>query len=174
MPLCARGKAAARAKFDVYPSAYANAYAVKVCLGKIPDRSGSRKADPTYVKHYKDLKASGPSWSPPRKSKSKSKSKAKSKRKTHLKAGGQSNLRRWFDERWINVCDSTYDSSGRIVKAVPCGRSKSKSKSKYPYCRPLHKVSKDTPRTVGSLSAKTRRRMCQKKRKSPEKIIRLA
>ena len=27
--LCARGKAAAKAKFDVYPSAYANAYASK-------------------------------------------------------------------------------------------------------------------------------------------------
>ena len=33
--LCARGKAAAKRKFDVYPSAYANAYAVKVCKGKV-------------------------------------------------------------------------------------------------------------------------------------------
>ncbi len=33
--LCPRGKAAAKRKFDVYPSAYANAYASKICAGKI-------------------------------------------------------------------------------------------------------------------------------------------
>ena len=33
--LCARGKAAAKRKFRVYPSAYANAYAVKVCKGDV-------------------------------------------------------------------------------------------------------------------------------------------
>ena len=32
--LCARGKAAAKAKFDVYPSAYANGFAVQVCKGQ--------------------------------------------------------------------------------------------------------------------------------------------
>jgi len=32
--LCARGKAAAKRKFDVYPSAYANMYASAVCSGK--------------------------------------------------------------------------------------------------------------------------------------------
>ena len=33
--LCPRGKAAAKAKFAVYPSAYANMYAGAVCSGKI-------------------------------------------------------------------------------------------------------------------------------------------
>ena len=33
--LCARGKAAAKRKFKVYPSAYANMYASKVCKGKV-------------------------------------------------------------------------------------------------------------------------------------------
>tara|TARA_Y100000593_G_scaffold17826_1_gene35590 strand:- start:210 stop:407 length:198 start_codon:yes stop_codon:yes gene_type:complete len=33
--LCARGKAAAKRKFKVYPSAYANMYASAVCSGKI-------------------------------------------------------------------------------------------------------------------------------------------
>ena len=36
--LCPRGKAAAKRKFDVYPSAYANAYASKICAGKIKIR----------------------------------------------------------------------------------------------------------------------------------------
>jgi len=43
--LCARGKAAAKRKFDVYPSAYANAYASKICAGKIKDPSGKKKKD---------------------------------------------------------------------------------------------------------------------------------
>jgi hypothetical protein len=34
--LCARGKSAAKSKFKVYPSAYANGYAVQVCKGKMP------------------------------------------------------------------------------------------------------------------------------------------
>ena len=33
--LCARGKRAAKAKFKVYPSAYANMYASAVCSGKV-------------------------------------------------------------------------------------------------------------------------------------------
>jgi hypothetical protein len=43
--LCPRGKAAAKRKFKVYPSAYANAYASKVCAGKIKDPSGKKKKD---------------------------------------------------------------------------------------------------------------------------------
>ena len=38
--LCPRGKSAAKRKFKVYPSAYANAYASKICAGKIKDPSG--------------------------------------------------------------------------------------------------------------------------------------
>ena len=43
--LCPRGKAAAKRKFDVYPSAYANAYASKICAGKIKDPSGKKRKD---------------------------------------------------------------------------------------------------------------------------------
>tara|TARA_A100001515_G_scaffold54179_1_gene42862 strand:- start:133 stop:402 length:270 start_codon:yes stop_codon:yes gene_type:complete len=39
--LCPRGKAAAKRKFDVYPSAYANMYASAVCSGKI--KPGGKK-----------------------------------------------------------------------------------------------------------------------------------
>jgi len=41
--LCARGKAAAKAKYDVYPSAYANGYAVQVCKGKIKGLDGKKQ-----------------------------------------------------------------------------------------------------------------------------------
>ena len=43
--LCPRGKAAAKAKFAVYPSAYANMYASAVCSGKIVPGGRKNKAD---------------------------------------------------------------------------------------------------------------------------------
>ncbi len=46
--LCARGKAAAKAKFDVYPSAYANGYAVQVCKGKMPGTDGKKRCSGAY------------------------------------------------------------------------------------------------------------------------------
>jgi hypothetical protein len=48
--LCARGKRAAKAKYDTYPSAYANGYAVQVCKGKKPDASGNKKKASGYRK----------------------------------------------------------------------------------------------------------------------------
>jgi len=43
--LCPRGKSAAKRKFKVYPSAYANAYASRICAGKIKDPSGVKRKD---------------------------------------------------------------------------------------------------------------------------------
>jgi hypothetical protein len=47
-PLCARGKASAKAKYDVYPSAYANGHAVQVCKGKIKGLDGKRHCSGSY------------------------------------------------------------------------------------------------------------------------------
>lgn len=46
--LCARGKSAAKAKYDVYPSAYANGYAVQVCKGKKPGLDGKKRCSSPY------------------------------------------------------------------------------------------------------------------------------
>lgn len=46
--LCARGKRTAKAKFDVYPSAYANGYAVQVCQGKKPGLDGKKRCSSPY------------------------------------------------------------------------------------------------------------------------------
>lgn len=46
--LCSRGISAAKAKYDVYPSAYANGYAVQVCKGDMPDLSGNKKCSGKY------------------------------------------------------------------------------------------------------------------------------
>jgi hypothetical protein len=46
--LCARGKAAAESKYDVYPSAYANGYAIQVCKGKKPGLDGKKRCSGAY------------------------------------------------------------------------------------------------------------------------------
>lgn len=46
--LCSRGKSAAKSKFKVYPSAYANGYAVQVCKGRMPGLDGKKKCSPPY------------------------------------------------------------------------------------------------------------------------------
>ena len=43
--LCPRGKAAAKRKFKVYPSAYANMYASAVCSGKVTPGGRKGKAN---------------------------------------------------------------------------------------------------------------------------------
>lgn len=46
--LCSRGISAAKSKFKVYPSAYANGYAVQVCKGKIKGLDGKKHCSGTY------------------------------------------------------------------------------------------------------------------------------
>jgi hypothetical protein len=47
-PLCARGKASAKAKFKIYPSAYANGHAVQVCKGDIKGLDGKKHCSGAY------------------------------------------------------------------------------------------------------------------------------
>jgi len=46
--LCARGKAAAKRKYNVYPSAYANMYASAVCSGKVKP-GGKKKTNESVI-----------------------------------------------------------------------------------------------------------------------------
>jgi hypothetical protein len=46
--LCARGKASAMAKYDVYPSAYSNGHAVQVCKGKVKGLDGKKHCSGAY------------------------------------------------------------------------------------------------------------------------------
>ena len=46
--LCSRGKAAAEAKFKIYPSAYSNGFAVQVCQGKIKGLDGKKHCSGAY------------------------------------------------------------------------------------------------------------------------------
>jgi hypothetical protein len=46
--LCARGKAAAKAKYKVWPSAYGNGFGVQVCQGKIKGLDGKKHCSGAY------------------------------------------------------------------------------------------------------------------------------
>ena len=46
--LCARGKAAAKAKFKIYPSAYSNGFAVQVCQGRMKGLDGKKRCSSPY------------------------------------------------------------------------------------------------------------------------------
>ncbi len=76
------------------------------------------------------------------------------------------NLARWFKEEWVDVCRP------RGKGYAKCGR-KSSSRRNYPYCRPLRRISRGTPRTVGEIGRKKLKQMCAKKRKSPYRIFNL-
>ena len=106
--LCAKGKAAAKRKFDVYPSAYANMYASAVCSGKVTP--GGKK-----------------------------KTKKKKKKKVYKAATG-GGLRKWVQEKWVDIGAPKKDG-----KFQPCGRKNAKtSKRKYPKCVPLAKAKRMT------------------------------
>ena len=59
--LCPAGKAAAKKKFKVYPSAYANIWASKYCKGKVGRTKKQLKAsrDDSYGKFGSKAKKSG-------------------------------------------------------------------------------------------------------------------
>lgn len=83
------------------------------------------------------------------------------------KPSRQVGLGRWFEEEWINVC--------YYPKIVPCGRIGNMTYEEYwkkfPYCRPLKRITKKTPRTVKELTASQRKKRCTMKRKQPKSRI---
>ena len=62
-------------------------------------------------------------------------------------------LRRWFKEEWIDV---------RTGK--PCGRSADEKRG-VPYCRPKKRISSETPKTAGEMSASEKRKKITEKKK---------
>jgi len=90
----------------------------------------------------------------------------------YIKAGGtysgnkkkNSNLTRWFKEKWIDAC--------KWPKKVSCGRTKASSKTKVTYCRPSKIIDSKTPITVQELTKKEIKDRCSRKKSNPKKIIR--
>jgi len=64
-------------------------------------------------------------------------------------------LKRWFDEKWVDV------KTGK-----DCGRGKDEKGRPYPACRPSKRVSSKTPKTTGEMSAKEKARFKSEKTSS--------
>ena len=62
------------------------------------------------------------------------------------------NLKRWFQEKWVDV---------RTGK--PCGRKKGEGRG-TPYCRPSKRVSSKTPKTSGEMSAAEKAKKIREKK----------
>ena len=58
---------------------------------------------------------------------------------------------------------------------MPCGRKNVKNSKKYPYCRPLYRINKNTPLTVSEFIKKYGKnkikQMCEKKNRGNSKRI---
>lgn len=138
----------AKRTFKVWPSAYASGWVVH----EYKKRGG----------RYKSLKVKPKSHAP-------SKNKSSSKHKSHSRSRQRLDshpLRRWFDEVWIDVC--------HLPKIVPCGRqhlSYDTYEKDYPYCRPLKRITPNTPRTARELSRSEIKSRCRRKRKHPHKRV---
>ena len=145
--LCARGKSAAKAKFDVYPSAYANGYAVQVCKGKIKGLDGTKKCSGKYCSGKKNE-----SYSP--------------EMSQDLEAFHDikihEDLAVWFGTKkkkkggkqpqgpWVNICRKK-KGGGHPT----CGRSDS-DKGGYPVCR--------AKSVASNMSQKAKDSACRRKR----------
>lgn len=60
-------------------------------------------------------------------------------------------LLRWFHEKWVNLNKPIKDKTGKIIDYEECGRDKATTKGTYPLCRPLHRITKNTPKTVSEI-----------------------
>lgn len=68
-----------------------------------------------------------------------------------------SGLKRWYKEKWVDLNRPIKNSKGKVIGYKSCGRksANSKSKGKYPLCRPLKRVTSKTPKVVRSLSKRS-------------------
>lgn len=156
----------AKRTFKVWPSAYASGWVVH----QYKKRGGRYKSLNVKPKSHSPSKNKSPSK---HKSSSKhklhSRHKSSSRPKSHSRSRQRSDsrpLRRWFDEVWIDVC--------HLPKIVPCGRqhlSHDTYEKDYPYCRPLKRITPNTPRTARELSRSEIKSRCRRKRKNPHKRV---
>jgi hypothetical protein len=63
-------------------------------------------------------------------------------------------LLRWYKEQWVNLNRPIYNKKGQIIGYEQCGREEASNKGLYPLCRPLKRVTKETPTTVKELTRK--------------------
>ena len=114
---------------------------VKKIKAKV-DRWPSAYASGLVVKEYKE----------------KMKEKGKAPYKNEAKEHKQTGLKRWFNEKWVDI------KTGK-----ECG--KVHNKGYYPTCRPSIKVTNNTPVTANQLSKKEKEHMVAQKQKAKKKTV---
>ena len=154
-----------------------NSSIYKKALQKANDVYGEKSSiyrSSYIVKTYKDL---GGKISPKRsktrsKQRSKTRSKQRSKQRSKTRRDGdepRKGLLRWFKEEWVQVVP--YVKDNKIIECGGVHMNKSPGKA----CRPLHRVTKDTPITIDELlhihSKKDILKMAKDKEKSPSKRL---
>jgi hypothetical protein len=149
--LWSRAKAAAKSKYKVYPSAYANGFAAK-----------------WYKKHGGGWKKKSANESEEFNESSSPAQQAAitiNMKKKGIKPKNENvneDLRNWFKEKWVDV------SKKVDGKHPPCGRKDADGKS-YPKCRPSKKVSSETPKIASSYDKDEKKSMTQQKRRAEKK-----
>jgi hypothetical protein len=68
-------------------------------------------------------------------------------------------LSRWYKEKWVNLNKKTKNGD-----YIQCGRKN--MNDSYPVCRPLLRISKDTPKTVKELSVESINKAIKAKKNS--------
>ena len=64
-------------------------------------------------------------------------------------------LKRWFDEKWVDV------KTGK-----PCGRQKGEKRKGYPACRPSKRINSKTPKTTKEMSSSETKKFKESKTSS--------
>jgi hypothetical protein len=80
-----------------------------------------------------------------------------------------SGLKRWYNERWVDLNRPIKNSKGKVIGYKPCGRPDLSKKSAYPLCRPSVRVTRNTPKTHKELTKKSIQKALLQKRKVREK-----
>ena len=149
--LWSRAKAAAKSKFKVYPSAYANGFAAKWYKSK--GGGWRKKKKKSSNESIETNEASSPAQQA---------AIAINMKKKGIEPKNENvneDLRRWFKEKWVDV------SKKVDGKHPPCGRKDADGKS-YPKCRPSKKVSSETPKVASSYDKDEKKEMTQQKRRA--------
>jgi hypothetical protein len=149
--LWSRAKAAAKSKYKVYPSAYANGFAAKWYKKR---GGGWKKKSTNESEEFNE------SSSPAQQA-----AIAINMKKKRIKPKNENvneDLRNWFKEKWVDV------SKKVDGKHPPCGRKDADGKS-YPKCRPSKKVSSETPKVASSYDKNEKKSMTQQKRRAEKK-----
>ena len=76
-------------------------------------------------------------------------------------------LQRWFEEDWMRI-----GKDGKATKK-PCGRSQEEMEDKVRkgLCRPVKRITKETPKTAKELGKKELKDRYKRKKKTPNKTI---